>query len=298
MCSNCTNDLIQEARSIRDIGPFPGVVQIAASVGTHELLTDPANLAGAGPLTYHGGRVIQLGKGKVFNIYLGAQNFSRTDFDAFTKAVCENGYYLSPDGVDATPATFLGSAVFTPYPFGATVADSAVAAYLAGLVTAGKVPSSDAYTQYSIIFPTGTAVSLGGAASCSAFCGYHTRSSSGIYYQVIADSSCPGCHGSFTQEQARMMIQAHEIAEWRSDPDGNAWYNDQTGMENADECAWQMIPWGPAGSGWAVQPMAVNGKGCYTGVYTPSTPPPPPPPAGPTKTHQLDIYSDGSVKLV
>ncbi len=265
-------------KKLRDLGPFPSL-QIAASVDMHELLTDPSNTTAAGPLTYHGGKLITAGLGKFFNIYLGSQSFDTADFDAFTRAICEDGYYLSPDGKDAGICHFQGSVTVPTYPFPGTVDDSAIASWLLTFLQAKGLPH-DGYTQYSLIFPANTTVTLGNQASCSAFCGYHTRSAAGLYYQVICDSNCSGCHGNFPVNQARMMIQAHELGEWRSDPDGTGWYSDSSGMENGDECAWQLVPWGPTGKGWAVQPLAVSGT-CHTGLYVPPGPPPPPPPPPP-----------------
>ncbi len=267
---------------LKAIGDFPGVIQIAASAPLHELLTDPARGnadASAAPLTYHGGKLINNGQGKFYNIYLGSQDFDTADFNVFTQAICENGYYLSPDGKDATPCKFMGSMTVPNDPFPSTVTDGAIGSWL-GPYLLNHGLHADGFTQFSLIFPAGTTVTLGSSSSCTAFCGYHTRTPGGIYYQVICDSNCSGCHGSFPVNQSRMMIQAHELGEWRSDPDGNGWYNDQTGMENGDECAWQLIPWGPAGKGWAVQPLAVNGT-CHTGPYVPPGPPPPPPPPPP-----------------
>ncbi len=277
---------------LKSIGPFPEVMQIAASAPLHELLTDPAQGSTAAPLTYHGGKLIDKGQGKFFNIYLGSQGFDTADFDAFTKAICENGYYVSPDGVDATPCAFRGSVTTPYYPLTQTVTDAAIGTWLTAYLSQGGL-THDPFTQFSLIFPAGTTVTLGNSSSCTAFCGYHTRTPGGIYYQVICDSNCSGCHGSFPVNQSRMMIQAHELGEWRSDPDGTGWYNNTTGMENGDECAWQLVLWGPAGKGWAVQPLAVNGT-CHTGLYVPSGPPPP----TVQRKARMITYDDGSTQVI
>lgn len=297
-CTNCDGTPV--VPDFKSIGPFPGVVQIAASVDMHELLTDPVRNAGApAALRYHGGKVINNGQAKVFNIYMGPVTFDTGDFDAFTKAIVEDGFYMSPDGLDTTPGAFQGSITLPQYPFGTTVDDSAIQPWLLNFL-ASKGIHSDAYTLFNLIFPAGTTVTMQGSASCSAFCGYHTKTAQGgIYYAVLCDSSCTGCHGSFAAHDALMMVNSHEYGEWRSDPDGTGWYNDQTGMENGDECAWQLVRWGP-GSRWAVQPLAVNGKGCYVGAYQlpgPPPPPPPPPTPGPTQTHTIAVFNDGSVKV-
>ncbi len=297
-CYNCDGTIVETpttntttALPVNLRGGF-GPMKVVLSAEAHELLTQPV-AAGSAPalLRYHGGHLIDSGKAKVFTIYMGPMTFDTGDFDAFVKAIVEDGYYLSPDSADATPGAFQGSITLAQYPFGATVDDSQIQAWLAPFI-ASKGWHADAYTLFALIFPAGTTVTMQGSGSCSAFCGYHssipskTAAATPIYYSVQNDTSCAGCHGNFTPNDSRMMVMAHEYGEWRSDPDGTGWYNDTSGMENGDECAWQLIRWGPAGR-WAVQPLAVNGKGCYIGTYqvpVPVPPPPPPPVPAPTLT--------------
>ncbi len=155
-----------------------------------------------------------------------------------------------------------------PNPFPAAVRDTQIMQWLDGSVYSLN-PFHTPDTYYSIIMPAGSTVYLGNDASCSSFCGFHERTPGGVYFGVIDDSTCTGCHGSFTPAQGRMMIHAHEYVEWRSDPDGTAWY-DNLGWENADKCAWQGVSWGP----WFVQPFWVNGRGAYVGPYAPVPQPP------------------------
>ncbi len=282
-CYNCDGTEVMEAvkprRMARVVGSS-GPLMIVPSQSAHELLTNPVDPhAAPATLTYHGGHVIAGGKAKVFTVFMGPMTFDTGDFDSFVKALVEDGYYLSPDSKDATPGAFQGSITLATYPFGATVDDSQIQAWLPSFIL-NKGWHFDAYTLFALIFPAGTTVTMQGEGSCSAFCGYHSRTSAGIYYSVQNDTTCVGCHGNFTPNDSRQMVMSHEYGEWRSDPDGTAWYNDQSGMENGDECAWQLIHWGPSLK-WAVQPLAVNGKGCYVGPYQPPVPVPPPPPPPP-----------------
>jgi len=279
---------------VKKIGKFQGVIQIAPSLGLHRELQDerahellnnpqgPLSLA-AGDLTYHNGPTIGA-EARLHNVYLGSMNFDTVDFDAFSKALVENGYYLSPDGKDATNGHFNGSSTVA-WPFaGLTVDDAQIETWVNGFIA--SIPGYTAHTMVSLIMPVGSTITMQGSSSCSSFCGYHSMTASGVYYQVICDSSCPGCNPG-NPNDGRMMIQAHEYAEWRSDPQGTAWYNDASGMENADECAWQKIIWSPDGK-WDVQPYWVNGKNCYVGPYTPTvTPPPPPPPVPVTASMRM-----------
>ncbi len=279
--------------SLAHLGSFPGVVQVVPTLAhVHELVSGPLRpgLAGGGDLINHGGPTIR--GGRVFNIYIAPVSINTTDFDAFTKALCAT-YYLSPDQTDRAPSIFVGSAI-PSLPLPLVTRDYEIMAWLDRNVrTINSNHTADTY--YSIVMPMGSTVYLGSDASCSSFCGFHEKTPGGVYFGVIDDSTCTGCHGSFTPAQGRMMIHAHEYAEWRSDPDGNAWY-DNLGWENADKCAWQGVSWGP----WFVQPYWVNGRGAYYGPYVPvpvpQPPPPPPPVAGKTLVSANSIFhfSDGT----
>jgi len=270
-----------------------GPIQIVPSAELHDLLTNPVHLGPSsevGMLAYHGGKVIKNGAARVFNLYIGAVTVDRVDFDAFSKSIVEEGYYVSPDGLDTSSGKFIGSKVMSVQ-MGSVVNDSALSQFVDNMVSTGELPPQDGSTLYSIMLPPGITVILQGSSSCNSFCGYHSRTSKGNYYAVMIDPSCIGCHGSFTPAEGRTMVYAHEYAEWRSDPDLNAWYNDATGMENADECAWNKVLW----KGWTVQPFAVNGRGCIIGTPT-STPPPPPTTQGP-EFHMLVAGSRGTVAI-
>ena len=162
------------------------------------------------------------------------------------------------------------------------VKNSQLEAWLDGAAGKGSFAPPDPNTLYVLVMGAGSSVTFdhGSGASCTGFCGYHAKTPAGAYYAVICDPACPGCHGSFTPEQGRQIIFSHECGEWRSDPDGDGWYNDPTGMENGDECAWNLAPWGPQLQ-WAVQPLAVNGRGCgdvppYQATVTTPAPQPAP----------------------
>lgn len=244
--------------------------------------------AGNIPLINHGGRTIAKG-GKVFNVYLDTvMSFDTADFDAFTKALGENGYLRMPTG-EAVTVTFLGS-TRVAWPFASkSVTDADLANWIAAHVGRGSIPGADDFTQFSLIMPAGTTVTESNSQSCRDFCGYHVKN--GVYYQIIDDSSCQGCNPGVPNE-GRMMIQAHEIAEWITDPDGNAWF-DANGWENADKCAWQRVAWGPSGKGWVVQPYAMQDGSCFTGPYVESSPPPPPPPPPAPKSVAMQIAPVG-----
>ncbi len=251
-------------------------MQITPTFDDHELLTHPVDPAAPiQPLINHGGRTITAAQ--VINVYLDTFPDNQTDFDAFTKAIIENGYYRSPDGSDTANGKFLGSYNLASGLSG-TVNVSQLEAFLAAHV--GKeLPAANQNLQFVLILPPTLQAQFddGSGASCTAWCGFHSRASSGIYYTVLADPGCSGCHGgSITPQQGRMMVQSHEYGEWRSDPDGNAWYSAQ-GEENGDECAWIPVAWGPQKQ-WTVQPLACSINGawqCYTAPWAAGSQPPP-----------------------
>jgi hypothetical protein len=267
------------APDLRAIGPFPGVIQIVPTADAHELLSDPANPSGpVAVLTHHGGRTIGAAA-KVQVIFLDGYTDDKAGFAAFAQAVVECGYYISPDGKDTASGAFLGAVTAAATGLPPAVQDTQLQAWLDLVAGHGPYASIDPNTLFVLVLGAGASVSLAsGGSSCSDFCGYHSKTAGGNYYAVICDPGCSGCHGSFTPAQARQMVFSHEYGEWRSDPDGDAWYDDASGMENGDECAWQLVPWGPgvspstqegalspqgaAGAVWAVQPLAQNGRGC------------------------------------
>jgi len=94
---------------------------------------------------------------------------------------------------------------------------------------------------------------------CTEHCGWHSHNKySGHGYKWHASwvgnpKKCfdslgsYSCSGDLTPApngdqwvDAMVSTVAHEIAEWATDPDGNSWYDDDDGAENADKCNWDM----------------------------------------------------------
>src|SRR5438874_1657831 len=123
-------NIVAPPSPLRRIGHFPGLQIVPTIDAHHELLTHPALGAGAATLNYHGGKLITQGRGKLFNIYLGVESFDLPDFTEFSRAIVEDGYYLSPDGLDSAPGQFIG-ATSLPYPFGGSIVpDSTIASFV------------------------------------------------------------------------------------------------------------------------------------------------------------------------
>jgi hypothetical protein len=121
----------------------------------------------------------------------------------------------------------------------ATVDDTAITAFLQGLLKAGSVPAAGKNSLYFIYLPSGVTVTLSGQASCQAFCGYHDATGGTTYYAVEPYPDCQGCLGGLSAFDALTETSSHELCEAITDPvPGQGWYDDANG-EIGDICAWQ-----------------------------------------------------------
>jgi len=134
---------------------------------------------------------------------------------------------------------YVGTARVTASTPGASVTDSAVQQMLQGELTRKALPAPTANTVYFAFLPAGVTVVAGSERSCQAFCGYHDRSASGLFYAVVPYPNCSGCLGTLRPLDALTSVSSHELAEAITDPvPGQGWYNDANG-EIGDICAWQ-----------------------------------------------------------
>jgi hypothetical protein len=101
------------------------------------------------------------------------------------------------------------------------------------------VPQPTPNSLYYVFLPPGVTVALGGDASCSNFCGYHSDINGSIFYAVMPYPDCSGCTGSLAVLDALTSTTSHELCEAITDPvPGQGWYDDQNG-EIGDICAWK-----------------------------------------------------------
>ena len=138
---------------------------------------------------------------------------------------------------------------------GTSVTDREVQEMLAGQVAGGAaLPASTPNTLYAVFLPPGVTVVSGSDRSCQVFCGYHDRSTAGLFYAVLPNPDCAGCLGGLEVFQALTSVCSHELAEAITDPiPGQGWYDDASG-EIADICAWQNKTLG----GYTVQKLWSN----------------------------------------
>ena len=116
----------------------------------------------------------------------------------------------------------------------ASVADADIQAFVQG-----QVAQPDANGLYFVYLPPGVTVSLGGSASCSSFCGYHSDIGGKTFYAVMPYPDCSGCVGGLATFDALTSTSSHELCEAITDPvPGQGYYDDANG-EIGDICAWQ-----------------------------------------------------------
>jgi hypothetical protein len=204
---------------------------------------DPMPAVAQANLTYRGGRL--LGSVKVQTVLWGdswSNDPNATEINSFLDFIVASSYmdqlaeYSTP-GTQIGRGTRIGSTVVPSGTLGSSVQDSDIQSMLQAQISAGTLPAADPNTLYFVYLPDGVAVSLGGATSCSQFCGYHSDTGS-IYYAVVPFPSCQGCLSTLTAFEALTSISSHELAEAVTDPiPGQGWYDDTNG-EIGDICAW------------------------------------------------------------
>ena len=206
-----------------------------------------AKLAAAAKLTYRGGPL--LSAVEVTTIFWGAwwktapQNALVARLNTFFDDILVSALIdqLKEYGVTGTPIGH-GKRVATltvDLAPSATVDDTAITAFLQGLLKAGSVPAAGKNSLYFIYLPSGVTVTMSGQASCQAFCGYHDATGGATYYAVEPYPDCQGCLGGLSAFDALTETSSHELCESITDPvPGQGWYDDANG-EIGDICAWQ-----------------------------------------------------------
>ncbi len=133
----------------------------------------------------------------------------------------------------------VGSTTITSPPSPKHISDSALRKQLKSWIASNKAfPKAGVNTLYMIYLQNGTTVSMGGAKSCSSFCGYHDAIDNRIFYAVMPFPGCNGCLGDLHPFEALCATSSHELCEAVTDPiPGTGWYNMEYG-EVGDICGW------------------------------------------------------------
>jgi hypothetical protein len=199
-------------------------------------------------LTYRGGPL--LSAVEVVTVFWGAAWDDTTaqgtaqSLNAFFQFVVSSSYvdqlgeYSTPDQKIGR-GRYAGTARVTGTAPGASVTDGAIQEMLQRELTRKSLPAPTANTVYFAFLPPGVTVVAGSERSCQAFCGYHDRSSSGLFYAAVPYPNCSGCLADLRPLDALTSVCSHELAEAITDPvPGAGWYDDANG-EIGDICAWQ-----------------------------------------------------------
>ncbi len=262
----------------RKIGPFDGM-QITPLVDDSDLVSTPVDFrAGAHTMQFHNG--LTIAHPKLVVVRVGPTWWGDwAKFVTFCTELMTRGYLSQLTYAGCSGGAFVGS-YEGPALAPGTYSDAQLQQYLQSIITANMVPGPDGSTIYSLMLPDGVVSQLGGSSSCSAYCGYHSSMMVAgvlVLYTIQPASDCQGCNQGDPFVGAT-MVEGHEVAETISDPTGQGWYEDSTGMENADIVAWIQKTYGP----WVVQgyadPAGNNVLGAYVAAPPPVPQPPPPPP--------------------
>jgi len=191
-------------------------------------------------LVYHGGALLTTAE--VTTIFWGSAWISdplRVQLDAFfdfivgSSLVDQLSEYSVP-GQTIGHGSHLASFAVMADP-GAVVDDSAVQNLINQLVSSGTLPAPNPNSLYFVFTPNGTTVILQGQQSCQQFCGYHSPGAN-YAYAVVPYPSCTGCGFASTIFDSMTVVASHELCEAITDPNLDAWYDDNTGEEIGDIC--------------------------------------------------------------
>jgi hypothetical protein len=249
------------AGDVRELANFPAVPaplrREAHATGGHvpvRVAVDP-RLATTN-LTYHGGPVIA--SAKVVFIFWGpsfADASSPDHLYAQTLQSFRNQYGTTPEynvisqysGIQlaslgtGTPDVFDTST--PPTEVTDAIVQAEVNAYLAS-------QAFDDSTIYEVVIPSTSYSSDGGFTSCGGpnltYCAYHgyfTSGSNAVKYSIQPYPSCSGCQlPGWSDVQNQEHFVTHETREAVTDEQGDAWWDDSTGEEADDKCAWNPTP--------------------------------------------------------
>ena len=218
-------------------------VRIVPLIGT----ATAARVAPAANLTYRNGQLLTAAE--VTTIFWGAWwkaapqsalvgQLNKFFEDILVSALVDQLKEYSVAGKSIGHGSRMGTLTIDKPP-AATVDDSAIVTMLEAQIAAGSVPKAGADSLYFIYLPSGLSVTMGGQASCQAFCGYHDVTTKNVYYAVEPYPDCQGCQSSFSVFESLTITSSHELCEAITDPvPAQGWYDDTNG-EIGDICAWQ-----------------------------------------------------------
>jgi hypothetical protein len=198
-----------------------------------------------------GGSVV---KAPVIIPVLFSNDEALADVDKLFADAAKTTYWADQVAQYGVGAPTFGKTIHVAAPPAATLTDAAIRAWLAMQLDGSNpdFPTPSTSTVFVLVYPQGTAISLSGMTSCSAFHGYHKAVTAGgarVPFAVI--SRCAGIPEVTGLSGATYVaaVMSHEILEGLADPDpfDRPAYNDvddehrawalATGGELGDLCA-------------------------------------------------------------
>ena len=256
---SCAFAGVATAGTVRDTGDSvykptgKGWSELDLDVQTHAQRAATVKAQRTANLTYQGGPVMTAPK-NVYYIWYGA------NWDTASKNVLTNigqniggspyfninsTYYDKAGTHIQNVVTYAGTATDSGS-LGTQLSDANIQTIVSNAIGSGALPS-DTNGIYFVMTDKNTTATSG---FCTQYCGWHTHGTIGgkdIKYSFVSnpETQCPaGCGvnnptlNGTPGADAMASVFAHELEEATTDPDLNAWYSLQSGMENGDKCAW------------------------------------------------------------
>lgn len=210
-------------------------------------------------INYHGGPVMGTTSSTIPNIYYiwygnWANNTAKYILTKFALGIGITSYYnINSSYVDANSqpvqrhVNFPHYGINDNYSQGTSLSDNAIATIVSNAITSKQLPA-DSNGIYFVLTSKDVTVPSG---FCTSYCGWHTYTTvnnTNIKYAFVGDpsSQCPNSCAAQSSKSPNDNIGAdgmasvivHELEETVTDPNLNAWWDDATGGENGDKCAW------------------------------------------------------------
>jgi hypothetical protein len=203
-------------------------------------------------LSYQGGPVM-VSNNNVYYIWYGTWDpASKNVLNNLAQSIGGSPYfninttYYNGSGTHVKNVVSLAGSTTNSGTLGTQLSDANIQSIVATAITSGAL-QADANGVYMVLTDRNTTATSG---FCTQYCGWHTHATianTDIKYAFIGnpETQCPaGCGvnnptlNGTPGADAMASVLAHELEEAVTDPDLNAWYSLQSGMENADKCAW------------------------------------------------------------
>lgn len=203
-------------------------------------------------ICYHGGPLM-VSQTKVFFIWYGNWTAHAAGKTALADMITNlngspiyniNTTYTNNAGTHVINSVVLAKQIHDNLSQGTALTNATVQAIVTGAIAAGKLPKRSDALYFVLTAPNVTLSGFG-----TQFCGWHTYTiydTTKIKYSFVGNASTQapsgcGASGLTPNDDAGIdgmaSVVFHELSETVTDPLLNAWY-DNSGMENADKCAW------------------------------------------------------------